>query len=29
MMDVRHPLHALFRAGHEVITQLRLATEKK
>jgi hypothetical protein len=29
MTDVRHPLHTLFRAGHEVITQLRLTTEKK
>jgi hypothetical protein len=29
MTDVKHPLHALFRAGHEVVTQLRLTTEKK
>jgi hypothetical protein len=28
MVDTKHPLHALYRAGHEVITQLRLTTEK-
>lgn len=29
MLNPKHPLHALFRAGNEVITQLRLTTEKK
>lgn len=29
MVDTKHPLHALYRAGHEVITQLRLISEKK
>ena len=29
MTDEKHPLHRLFRAGHEVITQLRLMQEKK
>lgn len=29
MLNPKHPLHALFRAGNEVITQLRLTTEKR
>jgi hypothetical protein len=29
MLNPKHPLHALFRAGNEVITQLRLTSEKK
>lgn len=29
MINVKHPLHMLFRAGHDVITQLRLTMEKK
>jgi hypothetical protein len=29
MKDRKHELYPLFRAGHEVITQLRLTTEKK
>ena len=29
MVNPKHPLHALYRAGHEVITQLRLNSGKK
>lgn len=29
MLNPKHPLHALFRAGNEVITQLRLLSEKQ
>lgn len=29
MLSPKHPLNALFRAGNAVITQLRLASEKR